>query len=259
MADQKSGSSRFLIYALLGLIVLGGLYYFALGQQKQSLPQPEPVAQEQAESVTKGTSEEIVAEDEIETPGETTNVDVAFALKERIMGDPSAPLKISEHSSFTCGHCGVFHKSTFKQVKENYIDTGKAYLVFSDFPLNAPALHASITARCIPDEGKYFQFAQTIFEEQEKWAYDVGYLTFLRNKAAEYGLDNKTFEACLAEPEIQKGIIERMKASQEQWQIAATPSFVLNNQRTISGAYSYEDFKKILDEELAKIEESQGE
>ena len=63
--------------------------------------------------------------------------DLEKAATPRILGNPDAPVKISEHSSFTCGACSAFHKDNFKQIKKDYIDTGKAYLVFDDFPRNA--------------------------------------------------------------------------------------------------------------------------
>ena len=32
----------------------------------------------------------------------------------RALGDPNAPVKISEHSSLTCSHCGVFQPDVFE-------------------------------------------------------------------------------------------------------------------------------------------------
>ncbi len=180
---------------------------------------------------------------------QAVTIDVNAALSDRILGNASAPLKISEHASFTCGHCGAFHRETFDQVKKDYIDTGKAYLVFSDFPLNGAALHASMVSRCLPQD-KYFDFVHMLFVEQEKWAYDQNYKEFLKNKAAESGLDEAHFNACLENKELQDGITNRMKGVQQQWNITSTPSFVLNNKNTISGALPYVEFKKHLDTEL---------
>lgn len=190
-----------------------------------------------------------------ETPADQTanaqavTIDVNAALSDRILGNASAPLKISEHASFTCGHCGAFHRETFDQVKKDYIDTGRAYLVFSDFPLNEAALHATMVSRCLSAD-KYFDFIHMLFVEQEKWAYDRNYKDFLRAKAAENGLDEAHFNACLENKELQDGITNRMKGVQQQWNITSTPSFVLNNKNTVSGALPYAEFKKHLDAEL---------
>src|SRR5690606_15453244 len=58
----------------------------------------------------------------------------------RTLGNPDAPIKVEEFASLTCGHCAAFHNSTFLQLKSKYIDTGKVFFTFTDFPLNAPAL-----------------------------------------------------------------------------------------------------------------------
>ena len=47
------------------------------------------------------------------------------ALKDRIMGDPNAPVEIVEYSSLTCPHCRNFHLNVLPEIKKKYIDTGK--------------------------------------------------------------------------------------------------------------------------------------
>lgn len=217
---------------VLLLIILGVAQYKAL-----------PPAPSQDNAATTETPADQAAN------AQAVTIDVNAALSDRILGNAYAPLKISEHASFTCGHCGAFHRETFDQVKTDYIDTGKAYLVFSDFPLNQAALHASMVSRCLPAD-KYFDFVHMLFTEQEKWAYDSNYKEFLKARAGENGLDEAHFNACLENKELQDGITNRMKGVQQQWNITSTPSFVLNNKNTISGALPYVEFKKHLDAEL---------
>lgn len=168
-------------------------------------------------------------------------VDFEAAAAERILGDPNAPIKISEHSSLTCGHCASFHKNTFKAFKAAWIDTGKAYLVFSDFPLNGPALHASMAARCVPED-RYFDFVQDLFETQDSWAGKTNYMSILKEKANGYGLNGAGFDTCLESDDLQKAILGRMRGAQAQWEISSTPSFVVNNTVTLSGAMAFEAF-----------------
>lgn len=236
MSKQKKNVFPFIVIGAVLVIVLGLAQYFAT--QDAAEPQESEVVQEEVVS----------AEPE-------STIDVAAALSDRIIGNPQAPVKISEHSSLTCGHCGHFHKETWKPFKEAYIDTGKVYVVFSDFPLNAPAMHASMIARCLPAE-QHEEFVQMLFETQEDWAYDAtAYLPYLKKKSGEYGLSGDDFEACLQSKELQEGIVNRLKASQTQWQISSTPSFVINNKRTITGALPFEEFSKIIDEELGGSQE----
>ena len=178
--------------------------------------------------------------------------DLALAKRERILGDRSAPIKITEHSSFTCGHCGRFHRETYQQLKAEYIDTGKAYLVFSDFPLNAPALHASMISRCVAED-RYFEFTEMLFAEQDNWAYDVGYLSFLKTKAGEFGLGADAFESCLNSAELQETLVKRIQAVGEKWDVRSTPSFVINNQKVISGALPFAQFDEAVQQAIAEI------
>lgn len=211
-----------------------------------------------AEVMAEDASEQVETSDAVnagDAPAATEagDFDLEAALKPRILGDTSAPIKISEHASFSCGHCGDFHKNVFKELKAAYIDTGKAYLVFSDFPLNAPALHATMAARCVAED-KFFDFTAELFEKQKDWAYSPSYLAKLKTMAGTYGLDGKAFDACVKNEELQAGIIAGVQAAQSQWNVRATPSFVINNQITIGGAHNFADFEKSIQDALAKIE-----
>ena len=185
MAGKKQNKCMGMLLALLVIGVVAGIYFFAMDNRNA----PIPGSLERVENVA-DTAE---ATDVVEAEEEAVEIDTAAAIKDRILGDPNAPIKISEHSSFTCSHCGSFHKTTFNAFKERMIDTGKAYLVFSDFPLNAPALHASMIARCLPED-KYFDFVNELFKDQESWAFEAGYMDILQKKAEPHGLSQKAFK-----------------------------------------------------------------
>ncbi len=237
-------SKTHLLVLIVGLLVLAGAGFYVTkhneGMLSGQMDETAAVSTEQAPEAAPAETAAVPA----------ATIDVNAALSDRILGSTSAPVKISEHASLTCSHCGDFHRNIFQKIKTDYIDTGKAYLVFSDFPLNAPAMHASMVARCLPED-KYFGFIQMLFEEQEKWAYDESYLDFLKAESAENGLDEAHFQACIQNKELQEGIINRMKAVQQQWNISSTPSFVINNKSTYSGGLPVEEFAKILDEAAA--------
>jgi protein-disulfide isomerase len=237
MTEKKSSKLTMAIVAVLFAVLLGGL----LLTQSKKAPAPEATSvAEQAAIDASGV-----------TPAPVASIDVAAALSDRVLGNTSAPLKIVEHASLTCSHCGEFHKTTFDQVKANFIDTGKAYIVFSDFPLNEPAVKATMVARCLPQD-KYFDFTHMLFLKQEEWAYDDNYLAWLKTAAGEQGLSPEQFDACVASTELEEGIKSRMQSVQDQWHITATPSFVLNNKTTLSGALPYDAFEKALNEELTR-------
>jgi hypothetical protein len=76
-------------------------------------------------------------------------------VQEHVLGDPEAPVTIIEYSSLTCPHCAAFHTDTLPAIKERYIDTGQAKIIYRDFPLEQNALYAAVIAHCAgPD--RYF-------------------------------------------------------------------------------------------------------
>lgn len=239
MADKKSNLPFVLV--VLGLLAGGGYYYYSTMPQT-SIVDEAAVEEEQAAAPGSEQTADAAA---------TGSIDVAAALSDRILGNPNAPIRITEHASLTCGHCGHFHKETFGKFKEAYIDTGKAYVVFSDFPLNAPALHASMIARCLPAD-KYYDFTSQLFQEQDQWAYESSYLTYLKAKAENFGMSADQFKACLNSKELQDGIVARITAVQKQWNISSTPSFVVNNKVVLGGAADFESFTKEVEEAAVK-------
>ena len=258
MADQndttpakKKNDKTFFIVAILLFLGLAAVYAFSLG------PMATPANEEVVAEADLDVIDETVAEtDELDEGVDGVLTDFTFDLneakRERILGDTSAPIKITEHSSFSCGHCGKFHKETFDAFKTNYIDTGKAYLVFSDFPLNGPALHATMIGRCVSDD-KYFEYVEELFKDQDNWAFQPNYLSILEEKAGKYGLDKAAVETCLQNQELQDAILKRMQAVQQQYGVNSTPSFVVNNQTVVNGALPYADFDAAIQAALAEI------
>jgi len=242
--------SIFSLMALSLFVIAVGAYFSPAGKTTaEKLNGTEPAAGEVVmdEAMEDAASGAVVADEHAKENAEEVSgeeqlsLDVEAILSERVMGDPSAPIRLSEHASFTCGHCATFHRDSLPEIKKELVDTGKAYIVFSDFPLNAPALHASIITRCAPED-KYFDFVADLFLEQDKWAYAPDYIKFLQEKANGYGVGTERIKACLENEEIANGILGRMTASKTQFNISSTPSFVVNNKVTLSGALSPEVF-----------------
>lgn len=148
-------------------------------------------------------------------------------LGEMVLGDEKAPVTIIEYASATCPHCANFHKGTFKVLKGKYIDTGKVRFVFREFPFDNPSLAAFMMARCAPKD-KYFPMIDILFEQQRKWASqgaDVRGELF--NIARLGGFTEKTFDECLKNEEIAKGVIA-VRDTGMQLGVASTPSFFVN-------------------------------
>jgi len=175
---------------------------------------------------------------------ETAATLLAVTAEDRVLGKTDAPVTIVEYASLTCPHCRHFETDVLPKLKEKWIDSGKAKLVYRDFPLDAPGLQAAMVARCAPPE-RYFAFIDTFFQDQEKWALSQDPKASLERLAQLGGMSKKTFEACLADKAAENKIVESRLVAANQLGVDSTPSFFVNNAK-YSGAPTFEAFDQLL-------------
>jgi protein-disulfide isomerase len=172
------------------------------------------------------------------------------ALAERILGRADAPVTIIEHSSLGCPHCADFHKDTLPRLKTAYLDTGKARLVFSDFPLGGPATAAAMVARCAP-KNSFFGLIETFFREQERWARSRDPIKEIERLARFGGLSEQDVQACLDFQPLLLGMRERAEAASRRYGVNSTPTFVVDG-TVIVGAQPFEVFRGAIEAALKK-------
>ena len=163
-------------------------------------------------------------------------------LNERSAGPADAPMVVQEFFSLTCGHCAAFHTGTWPQVKAELVETGRIRFVWNDFPLDEIALSAAMIARGLPAL-RYEAFISTLFQTQNRWAFAQGQqLDELARMAALAGMNRADFDRVLADEPFKRGVLEARLASQNRWQIRATPSFVFGS-RLASGNMTFAEFR----------------
>lgn len=166
-------------------------------------------------------------------------------LPEQALGDPNAPVIVVEYASATCGYCASFHKNTYPGLKEQYIDTGKVYFVFREFPLDALAAAAFMLARCVP-EGTYFDFVDLLFEKQRDWAFTDKPVDALFAMAKQGGLSRADFDKCLSNQELLDGINQVRQRAEQEFQVRSTPTFFVNG-RLAAGDKSLEEMEAMFE------------
>ncbi len=60
-----------------------------------------------------------------------------------------------------------FRRDTYPKLKAEWVDTGKAKIVYRDYPLDQNALKAAMVARCAPPE-RYAAFVEVLFKQQTR-------------------------------------------------------------------------------------------
>ena len=167
------------------------------------------------------------------------------AMQDRVIGNAEAPITIIEYASLTCPHCATFHAETLPQIKKEWIETGKAKLIYRDFPLDKYAASAAMIARCAPED-KYFIFLNAFFAQQKNWSRADDPVTVLTQLAGLGGMSKDDVDACLANEELQDAILQMRLDGQMEYGINSTPSFVINGK--MINNLPYEDFKDILED-----------
>jgi protein-disulfide isomerase len=164
-------------------------------------------------------------------------------LDDIAMGSPTAPVTIIEYASMTCPHCAAFAVTTFPQLKEKYIDTGKVKYIMREYPLDPLAAAAFMLARCSgPD--KYYPLIETLFAQQQKWAVKEP-LPPLLAIAKQAGFTQQSFEACLNDKALLDKVQQMRTRGKEKFKVEATPTFYINGERH-SGEIPMEELDKII-------------
>jgi protein-disulfide isomerase len=143
-------------------------------------------------------------------------------------GNPKAPVRITEYGSLTCIHCSQFHGETLPSLLKDYVDTGKAYLVFRHFPYDASGLSGAQAVSCLPVADRA-SAVSVLMERQSDWvSYDKAGLAALdlldlspeaRAKAGE----------CL-EKETHSQAVGEIAMEARQHGISSTPTFVVGKE-----------------------------
>lgn len=78
---------------------------------------------------------------------------------------------MEEFSDYQCPACKALYTTTNRLLMDNYVTTGKVYLIHRDFPLaqHAHSRVAARYARAAAEIGKIDPVEQALFENQEKW------------------------------------------------------------------------------------------
>lgn len=177
-----------------------------------------------------------------------SNIEISLD-DDAVKGNANAPVTIVEFSDFQCPFCAKFYEETYPLLVNQYINTGKVKLVFRDFPLTSihlDALKAAEAAECARLQGgdvTYFKYHDKLFENQE--ALDV---ESLKSYARQLGLKTADFNTCLDSGNMEAEVKADLQDG-ANYGVTGTPAFFING-RLLSGAYPFEEFKKIIDEEL---------
>lgn len=180
---------------------------------------------------------------------ENAEIDTS-SVTEMTMGAEDAPVTLIEYASFTCPHCANFHTGPLKEIKKNYIDTGKVRLIYREVYFDRFGLWASMIARCGGEE-KFFGITDLMYKGQSTWSRAGGVPEIvgeLRKIGRLAGLEEDALEACLQDAEKAQTLVAWYQKNAEADGVESTPSFVMNGRKLSNMPYA--DFAREIDAEL---------
>ena len=192
------------------------------------------------------------------SPSETVNLDmsrthgtISTAMGSPILGDPSAPITIVEFGDYQCHQCYNWFHNTKPAITENYIDTGKANLVFVDMAfLGRDSPKAAQASYCAEEQGMYWEYHDMLYNLQED-KIDGGWANTERLKAIALSLDldMELFESCLDSGKYSDRVQYNTKQARDHG-VRGTPGFFIvgpEGQQQIKGAQPYSTFQQVID------------
>ena len=159
------------------------------------------------------------------------------------LGDPNAPVKITEYASASCVHCATFNNEVFPALKAKYIDTGKVHYTFKEFltPPVEVAAAAFLTARCAGKD-KYFSVLDAVFHAQNEMFTTGDMRGVLLRVAQSSGMTEKQFNACITDEAALKALNARVDKASRDEKITSTPTFMINGEKFKEGEATLAEF-----------------
>jgi protein-disulfide isomerase len=177
--------------------------------------------------------------------------------RDGVLGDPDAPVTLTEFVDLQCPVCAAASKSTLPTVVEDYVRTGKVKLEARTLSFLGPdSVRAARVAAAAERQGRLWPFLEVFYANQGQE--NSGYATddFLRRVATEAGVDA---DKALAEAdrESAQARLDRADADATRLGVDATPTLVVRKgdgaQRVLAGdALDPASVSAALDRELAQ-------
>jgi protein-disulfide isomerase len=148
-----------------------------------------------------------------------------------VLGSTSAPVVITAWEDFQCPICKAANSSVMRVIEEQYVATGKAQVVFRQFPFLGPESQAAAEAsQCAADQGAFWDYHDALFTAQGAENSGVFTATKLKDIAAGLNLDVATFGSCIDSGAHSEGVAAE-KAQGVALGVKGTPTFFVNGQR----------------------------
>ena len=229
----KDMPKKLLLFVLGAALVGGGLY---LVFRKSGAPSP-------------------VAQDKAVTLPQANQTQPTQTPTELVIGNTNASITIVEYGDYKCPKCNDFHQKAGKDIRREWVDTGKAKIIYRPFPLfgedSGLPLYASF---CAAEQGKFAAYHDKMFSFMwdnhfSKGDFDATTAKLfspgrLGELAGQAGLDATGFATCAAgrtHADAYNIAVDKAAADSVQ----GTPTLIIGGQKIV-GPQPYNVYKALL-------------
>lgn len=167
------------------------------------------------------------------------------------LGSADAKVVLVEYGDFQCPACKAY-VGAVDAVRAEFGDRVRIEFRHFPLPMHKNARIASEAAEAAFAQGKFWEMYHKLYEEQDRWSNMSNPRSTFIEYATALGLDAAKFEADLSSPDI-RGAVQADKAAGEDAGVSYTPYFILNG-KNFENPGNVDDFKKLVADELAKVE-----
>ncbi|HEY1336133.1 MAG TPA: thioredoxin domain-containing protein [Bryobacteraceae bacterium] len=172
--------------------------------------------------------------------------------KGKTVGNAGAPLTIELFSDFQCPSCKALHDQIMPQLMQEYVATGKVYLIEHDFPLQMHnhSREAAYYATAAAKLGKYQQVGDALFRDQAGWS--VTGKVWETVATALTPAEQKKVQTMAKDPAIMAEVQKDVDMG-NSYRVNQTPTMIIRQGMRIfpvAGSVNYSILKSFLDDRL---------
>ena len=159
--------------------------------------------------------------------GEKNNEGVV--VQENVKGNPEAAVTLTEYSDLQCPACASFIPA-IEQVMAEYGDDIRFEYKHFPLPIHPFAQQAAVAAEAAGQQGKFFEYHDALFENQQTWSSSPTPSLLFVQYAEELDLDISQFKRQMKSSVLQDKVRAEMTEGREL-NVTGTPSFFLNGEK----------------------------
>jgi protein-disulfide isomerase len=170
--------------------------------------------------------------------------------QDKSLGEASAPVVVAEYADFQCPYCKEFADGPGRQLKEEYVDTGRVRFVYRHFAfIGDESTWAAEASDCADEQGRFWDYHDRLFAAQGDENSGAFSRDNLRAFAAELGLDTERFNQCLESGEYRSEVRQEY-AEGQRLGVQGTPTLFVDGLLVRNGG-DYDVLRSAIESALA--------